>query len=157
MTELYFWLNTTSIVFGLLIAMMFYYIFEALRKWANKPVKETPKHENWDLTKPNLRRACSSYPSYHSYNRDRYARTQYGHVFLDTLFTTRAEANKVLDKVLKILDMYGHVSVSDFYTFVGENSNFEDTKMGWTNLDDTMVIRSGGAYAIAFSHPKKLD
>ena len=45
----------------------------------------------------------------------------------------------VLEHMKEILETYGNVTIADFYDLVGLTPNSEDTKRGWTKLENVKV------------------
>lgn len=45
----------------------------------------------------------------------------------------------VLDHMKQLLEIYGNVTIADFYDLVGLTPNSEDTKRGWTDLENFKV------------------
>ena len=58
------------------------------------------------------------------------------------IFESISRADDVLDHMKEILDIYGNVTVADFYDLVGYPNEYEDTKRGWTSLENVVA----GAY-----------
>lgn len=56
------------------------------------------------------------------------------------IFESISRADDVLDHMKEILDIYGNVTVADFYDLVGYPNEYEDTKRGWTSLEN---VRTG--------------
>lgn len=66
----------------------------------------------------------------------------------------RHEAAEVLIALTESADMYGHVSVADYYDYIGVPSQYTDNNYGWTHdaiMNATIVpVRGGGGYVIKF-------
>ena len=45
----------------------------------------------------------------------------------------------VLEHMKQLLEEYGNVTVADFYDLVGLTPNSEDTKRGWTKLENVKI------------------
>ena len=71
----------------------------------------------------------------------------------DIIFERRDEAQECLDRLNDYIDMYGPVSVSDFYSMVGEAGQFTDCEFGWDNLVQAQVRRVRDGYMIKFPRP----
>jgi hypothetical protein len=61
------------------------------------------------------------------------------------IIETRVEAEHVLDSMVKLLEKYDQVTVSDLCDLVGETAAYTDNKWGWTDLRgaDIRRIREG--------------
>lgn len=179
-----FWLGVLRLVFGILIAWPFVLLFETFWTWVLKPDKKTPKiklnpldkvyenvrvHElhkyerlleilhkermdrikkNWDFDKPDPTRTYYMHGFFNREDPKRHERIY---------FDTKQEAQEILGKVFDILNRYGNVSVGDYYDLVGKRATDYDMKIGWTNLDDTIVVRLSKGFVITFSYPKNLE
>lgn len=72
-------------------------------------------------------------------------------------FENRKDACVVLNELKTILKEDGYVTLADFYEAVDVDHKFQDTLVGWKNLDTAKVIRSRGrTYSIAMPRMKKL-
>lgn len=97
----------------------------------------------------------SSKVSYRSYydNPDRgasNARSKSGvYDYDDIIFNSRGEAEEVLDRMDELIDVYGNVSVAEFYDLAGVSSEWTSNKYGWTDIHTAKVVRvSGDGYMI---------
>ena len=63
----------------------------------------------------------------------------------DIILATREEADKVLERMIDIVDLYDVVSLADLYDLVGLASTHTDNKWGWTYLNNGIVsqVREG--------------
>ena len=79
------------------------------------------------------------------------------HDFSEVKFTTRRDAQAVLDKLNEVLDEYDVVSVEEFYIFANVETTYMDKKWGWTNVDGTNIypIRDG-KYILTLPRPKEI-
>lgn len=107
-----------------------------------------------------------SYVSYNRYydeerrehNRRRLSSSQRAmHDFEDVIFDSRSDAEKVLDRLVDIVEEYGQVSVADFYDFVGIEASYTDRNWGWANLRSAYVERVRSGYIINFPRTEVLD
>ena len=57
------------------------------------------------------------------------------------VFTTRGEAQTVLDALDETLDRYGIVSVADLYDLLGQTGSYTDNGYGWTDLHSASIVR----------------
>lgn len=117
----------------------------------------TEKISNF-LYNDSKRRGRSPYVSYRDYYteyRNRNEHTKRGSKFDVSLpvFDTRADAEKILDRLLELLNDYGAVTVADFNDLSGVTSTFKDNTLGWTNLDNCYIIRVRGGYTIKLRSP----
>lgn len=64
-------------------------------------------------------------------------------------FDYRDDAMEVLSTLREALDMYGQVTVADFYDAIGVTGEFTDNNYGWIDLSTAEVLRArGGGYLI---------
>lgn len=91
-----------------------------------------------------------SYRSYYdraddrrSNNSDSRSRSNYR--YGELTFSTRGDAEVVLERMYELLDHFDAVSVADLFDLAGETCNYTDNKYGWTNLDSARVqsVREG--------------
>lgn len=85
--------------------------------------------------------------------------TRSGYEYEEIQFTSRIDAEKVLDEMFAEIDRYGMVSVASMYDFAGVDSNrYTDNKFGWTNLRTSDVGRySDGMYYLKLPKAQALD
>ena len=107
-----------------------------------------------------------SYVSYNSYYDDDRRRNnrrsldrrhRASHSYEDVIFSSRSDAEKVLDRLIDIIEEYDQVSVADFYDFVGVDSSYTDRNWGWDNLRDACVSRVRDGYIIELPRTVVLD
>lgn len=76
----------------------------------------------------------------------------------DVMMDNRGEAEDVLDRMDELIDVYGMVSVGDYYDLIGITPRFTDNKYGWTNLRNAKVIRTrDGWYTLKLPKTIALD
>ena len=76
--------------------------------------------------------------------------------FDSIVFTSRGDAEMVLQSLREEIRKYGVVSVLDLYDAIDRSAPFTANKYGWFSLDAATVERArGGGYYIAF--PKATD
>lgn len=108
-------------------------------------------------------RSYVSYNSYYEDRRDRGGRRQLDrgrrarHDFDEVIFDRRSDAEKVLSRLIDVIEEYDQVSVADFYDFVDLDSNYTDRNWGWDNLRDAYVERVRNGYIIVFPRTVVLD
>lgn len=68
--------------------------------------------------------------------------------FDEFVFETKGDAEMVLDQMLELIDIYGQVTVNDFYDLIGKTGDFTDDRFGWTNLSTASTPRVKGGYII---------
>ena len=96
---------------------------------------------------PNRSRSRQGRASYYSYYDEpdhrreeperRKRRNTYD--FDDVEFDSRADAEEVLLEMERLIDVYGLVSVANFYEAAGETIRATDYNFGWTNIDSARV------------------
>lgn len=101
-----------------------------------------------------------SYASYYDRNRDdrhsasSQASTRYN--YDDVIIETRGEAEEVLTRMEELIDVYGMVSVADFYELVDVTGNYTDNKYGWTNLHSATIVRARGGSGYMIKLPRAI-
>ena len=105
-----------------------------------------------------------SYSSYYDSDRNGRSRDRVGHSsrrsdydFSDIVLDTRGDAEEVLSSMEELVRKYGEASVQDLCNLVGIDSQFTDTKYGWTDCRDFSYRRSGRGYILDFAKPIYLD
>lgn len=67
----------------------------------------------------------------------------------DIVFTTRGEAEEVLDRMDELVEKYNNVSVAEYYDLAGVSSEYTSNKYGWTDIHTAKIVRvSGDGYMI---------
>jgi len=78
----------------------------------------------------------------------------------EIIFDTLADAEKVLNQLLSLIENYGHASLLDLYDLIGHYNcfnpfNFRDDKRGWKSLFGVEINKVKKGYAIVF--PKLVE
>lgn len=91
-----------------------------------------------------------SYKNYYERdNRDeRYSERKRPYNYDEIVIDNRGEAEEVLARMDELIDVYGTVSVADFYELVGASGSYTDNKYGWTNIRDARVVRTRDGYIV---------
>lgn len=76
--------------------------------------------------------------------------------FDDIILGSEAEAEAVRDRLRKLLEQYGQVSVGDYLNLVGLSSTFSDEKMGWTQLSTILIKNVNSGFTLQLPEPKQL-
>ncbi len=76
-------------------------------------------------------------------SKPRYTYDQYS-------FDHRNDAMEVLSTLREALDMYGQVTVADFYDAIGVTGEFTDNNYGWIDLSSADILRTREGYIIKF-------
>lgn len=74
----------------------------------------------------------------------------------DTIFTSRVDAETVLEHMREILKEYGCVSISDLYDLIGLGGSFGDRKYGWFDLEGSNVVRVRDGYKLVLPVEQQL-
>ena len=78
--------------------------------------------------------------------------------FDSIVFTSRGDAEMVLQRLREEIRTYGVVSVLDLYDAIDRSAPFTANKYGWFSLDNASVERTrGGGYVIAFPKAVAID
>jgi len=103
----------------------------------------------------------SKYPRYPSHRVDYRALKHEPERFdlNDLMFSTRAEAEVVLNRLIWYLHDYKEVTVGYLYELIGESSPYTAEYYGWTNLDDAdiKVDCFGSKYKLCLPRPIRLE
>lgn len=84
-------------------------------------------------------------------------RARANHDFGEVIIPDRGKAELVLDRMGELLDMYGMVTVSDFYDLVDITGSYTDDKWGWYDLRSARVVRDRAGYVIDLPQPNPID
>jgi hypothetical protein len=104
--------------------------------------------------KSSSRDSRSSKVSYRSYydnpdSRGTSTKARSVYDYDDIIFDSRGEAEEVLDRMDELVELYGNVSVAEFYDLAGISSEYTSNKYGWTNIHTAKIVRvSGDGYMI---------
>lgn len=75
-------------------------------------------------------------------------RTKVNYDYDDIVLDNRGEAEEVLSRMDELIDMYGLVSVADYYDLVGVTGKYTDNKYGWNDIQTASVVRVRDGYMI---------
>ena len=111
------------------------------------------------------KKSSTSYIPYNKYsdNRrdDRYSgsgiRSRSAYYIDDIVLESRGEAERVLDQMDDILDVYKNVSVLDLYELCGIRTEPTDNKYGWTDLRNAEIIRVRDGYLLKMPKASPFD
>lgn len=99
-----------------------------------------------------------SYQSYYDdpkpQTRGSYTRRRDTYNFEDIILPSKGEAEKVIDRMIDILEQYEVVSVGDLYQLIGLSTENTDFKYGWTNLESASTKRVNGGYLLDLPRAK---
>ena len=77
--------------------------------------------------------------------------------FEDIIIPSRAEAEKVIDRLFDIIQKYDAVSVADLYELLGVSGNYMDNKWGWYDINARdLVVRVSQGYLLNLPSPEPL-
>lgn len=111
----------------------------------------------------NSKRIGASYVSYNRFadhGRDRAItepRSRIGYSYDNIEYTTRGEAEEVLDRMCELIEMYGSVAVADLYDLSGISHQYTDNKYGWTNLSTAKPVRVRDGYILDLPRAIPID
>lgn len=74
----------------------------------------------------------------------------------DTLFKYKKDARRVLEVMQQILKEFSVVYVSDLCDLVGLPSTYDNTKWGWTKLENVEIRKVERGYVIDFPPMEKI-
>ena len=97
-----------------------------------------------------------SYNRYSSQNTSRQVATPIN--YQDVIFSSRGDAEEVLNQMADAIATYGSVSVADFYDLVGMTANYTDNKYGWYDIQGRAYVQPiSGGYIIRLPKPTTLN
>ena len=73
---------------------------------------------------------------------------------MSIMFASRSEAEVVLNHLISICDLRGVVTVADLYDLAGIPKIYADENLGWRDLRNTRVVRTGIGYTLDLPKPK---
>lgn len=70
-----------------------------------------------------------------------------------------SEAEQVIEHSDQLIKKYDYLSVADLYDLVGQVSRYDETRVGWTDLEEVTTERTtdGLSTVINFPEPDLLD
>lgn len=86
---------------------------------------------------------------------DRYSRPM--SKYEDVYFSTRDDAEGILDELCELIDQYGEAPVRAFYELAGISTSFTDEQFGWTNLSTAYIRNTRDGYLLVLPNPRRLD
>lgn len=94
-----------------------------------------------------------SYRSYYERDNDKddyisSRRRGWGYDYDDVILESRGDAEEVLMRMDELIDVYGIVSVGDYYDLVGIQGDYTSENYGWTNIRNAQVVRVREGYMI---------
>lgn len=102
-------------------------------------------------TKKSTTASKISYRSYYERDNDKddyISSRRRGYDYDDVILESRGEAEDVLMRMDELIDVYGIVSVGDYYDLVGIQGDYTSEKYGWTNIRNAQVVRVREGYMI---------
>lgn len=75
----------------------------------------------------------------------------------DLLFSSRSDAEAVLNAMEEAIASYGIVSIGDYYNFAGVDNSPSDYNYGWTSLESAKIKIDPDGYVISFPRAMRLD
>lgn len=99
------------------------------------------------------RQQITSQPSLPRISRQARARHDFGEI----VFTSRQDAEEVLDRLQDLIAHHGEATVADLYSLSGIETSHVDVKWGWTDLQRASFGRiRGGGYVLQLPEPEAL-
>lgn len=84
-------------------------------------------------------------------------RSRSSHAFDDIILDSRAEAERVLDKLTDTVKRYEFASVRDLYEAVGETFHNVDEKWGWYDLRGAYIRRVSNGYLLSLPETEEIS
>lgn len=72
------------------------------------------------------------------------------------ILPTRAAAEKVVDEVAQLIEVFKFASVADFYNLCGISTTLKDTTWGWDNFTGGEIKKVQGGYELEVPEPKSI-
>jgi len=79
------------------------------------------------------------------------------HNFDEVVFTDRAEADLVLERLMDLIDAYGVATVADFYDLAGISTDHPDHNWGWERLGSAAIRRTRAGYILDLPRPVTIE
>lgn len=104
----------------------------------------------------------TNYTSYQNQNRGsgsnfKSTSSRVANNFDDIIFSSRVDAENVLNSMKEHLEQYHRVTIGDFYDYSGITRNgFTDDYWGWTDLERAYPCRGQGAWVLNLPKPVEL-
>lgn len=83
--------------------------------------------------------------------------------YYSVYFHDKDDATLIIESMKEVLDLYGVVTVADLNDFMGRDSNYKDSRVGWTALGDvkpTVYHSYGhdmcGYFVVKFPKPRPI-
>lgn len=73
------------------------------------------------------------------------------------IFRDISRADDVIEHMKEIIELYGYVTVSDFYDLVEITTNKTDDNRGWVTLEPSKGIKHKGGFKVVFPEPVDLS
>lgn len=84
-------------------------------------------------------------------------RVRSGFEYEDIVFTTRGDAEVVLEMLAETIDRYKFATVSDLYDACGRTAPYTSNRYGWTNVRTADVARVRDGYIIRLPKAMPID
>lgn len=107
------------------------------------------QYSSYDPSKHGKKPAYNGYNGYSQRRRSVYD-------FADVSFASRADAEKVLNRLVELTYEYGCVSVAEYRELSGLPSNYTDNRYGWGALNGVPITLGKNGYYIEFPEPEPL-
>lgn len=75
----------------------------------------------------------------------------------EIVLATQEEAGAIIGRLAFLIATYKKATVSDFYAMMGLDSNYGDTKHGWTDMIDAKVCRVNHGYVLDLPSTMELE
>lgn len=79
------------------------------------------------------------------------------HDFDELIFNDRASAERVLDRLIDLINQFDTATVSDLYDLINVNASHQDRKWGWTDLREANVRRTNQGFLLLLPKTEYLD
>lgn len=141
----------TYVIFDVLVPRITDAFLDMVNEGLNMLFKGSPRSSRSSSSSGGYKPRVS-YTSYYDEPKQQskyaYTRRRDSYSFDDLIVGSRGEAEKVIDRMIDILEQFDVVTVSDLYQIVGLSTVPEDSNYGWTNLDHASTKRVNGGYLL---------
>ena len=69
-------------------------------------------------------------------------------IVIPILFKTRAEAEKIIEGLDEIIQVYGIAAIMDMYNLAGIPTTYENSKFGWVSTKSFLIERNPHGYIL---------
>lgn len=76
---------------------------------------------------------------------------------IQIIVDSHSEADQIIAHGEQLIKKYDYLSVADLYDLTANVGTFEDTKIGWTTLDEVVIDRTTDGLSTSVTFPAPLS